>query len=81
KSVAPRVLIPMHYKHEDLELAPGKPEQLGGIDEWGKGEAGVRHLTTHKQEFSLGTLPKSAEVLIFKHSPLVKAPRMLEPSK
>ncbi len=25
--------------------------------------------------------PKGAEVLIFKHSPLVKAPRILEPPK
>jgi L-ascorbate metabolism protein UlaG (beta-lactamase superfamily) len=70
----PRVLIPMHYRHDDLETSPDKPEQLGGIDEWAKREDGVRYLNSHKQEFSVGTLPRKPEVLIFKHSPLVKAP-------
>jgi L-ascorbate metabolism protein UlaG (beta-lactamase superfamily) len=74
RALAPRVLIPMHYKHEDLELVPGKPEDLGGIDEWARSQAGVRYLPTHQQEFSLHSLPKNSEVLIFKHSPAVKAP-------
>jgi len=37
--LSPRVLIPMHYRHDDLELVLGKPEALGGIDGWAKGEA------------------------------------------
>ena len=72
--LSPAVLIPMHYRHDDLERSPEKPEQLGGIDEWAKGEAGVRYLGSHVQDFSAGTFPRKPEVLIFKHSPLVKAP-------
>jgi L-ascorbate metabolism protein UlaG (beta-lactamase superfamily) len=81
KSIAPRIVIPMHYKHEDLERMPGKPEDLGGIDEWARSEAGVRYLPTHQQEFSLETLPPKSEVLIFKHSPAVNAPGTMERNK
>jgi L-ascorbate metabolism protein UlaG (beta-lactamase superfamily) len=81
KSLSPAVLIPMHYRHDDLELDPAKPEKLGGIEKWAKGEANVRYLATHKQQFTVATLPKKAEVLIFKHSPLVKPPAtIVEPA-
>jgi len=72
--LSPTVLIPMHYRHDDLEPSPDKPEQLGGIDEWAKRESGVNYLASHRQEFSVSTLPKKPAVLIFKHSPLVKQP-------
>ena len=71
----------MHYRHDDLEPSPGKPEQLGGIDEWAKRESGVKYLASHRQEFSPGTLPGKPEVVIFKHSPLVKAPVDAEAEK
>src|SRR5437762_2261489 len=76
--LSPSILIPMHYRHDDLETHPDKPEQLGGIEEWAKGEANVRYLASHKQELSFATLPKKPEVLIFKHSPLVKAPHTIK---
>jgi L-ascorbate metabolism protein UlaG (beta-lactamase superfamily) len=72
--LSPPVLIPMHYRHDDLELVPNKPDDLGGIDGWAKAETNVRYLAAHKQNFSIDKLPKKPEVLIFKHSPLVKAP-------
>ncbi len=72
--LSPPILIPMHYRHDDLETSPDKPEQLGGIAEWAKGEANVLYLASHKQELSFATLPKKSEVVIFKHSPLVKPP-------
>jgi Beta-lactamase superfamily domain len=74
KKLSPAVLIPMHYRHDDLELVRDKPEQLGSIDGWAKAEANVRYLGTHKQAFSIATLPKKPEVLIFNHSPLVTPP-------
>jgi hypothetical protein len=64
----------MHYRHDDLETNPEKPEQLGGIEEWAKQQASVKYIGSSKQEFSAGTLPTNPEVLIFNHSPLVKAP-------
>ncbi len=72
--LSPRVLIPMHYRHDDLETSPDKPEQLGGIDGWAKPETDVLYLGSHIQEFSFNKLPRKPEVLIFKHSPLVKPP-------
>jgi L-ascorbate metabolism protein UlaG (beta-lactamase superfamily) len=72
--LSPAVLIPMHYRHNDLETSPDKPELLGGIEEWAKRESGVRYLPSNREEFSVGTLPREPEVVVFKHSPLVKAP-------
>ncbi|HEU0011841.1 MAG TPA: MBL fold metallo-hydrolase [Verrucomicrobiae bacterium] len=74
KRVSPSVLVPMHYRHDDLEPVAGSPEALGGIEGWAKGETNVRYLETHTHDFSADTLPKKPEVLIFKHSPLVRAP-------
>src|SRR2546425_1024042 len=51
-----------------------KPELLGGIEEWAKGEANVSYRVSHQQTLSFPALPKEPEVVIFKHSPLVKAP-------
>jgi L-ascorbate metabolism protein UlaG (beta-lactamase superfamily) len=75
RRLSPAVLIPMHYRHDDLEPVAGSPEALGGIEGWAKGESNVRYLDTHTHDFSADTLPKKAEVLIFKHSPLVKPPK------
>jgi L-ascorbate metabolism protein UlaG (beta-lactamase superfamily) len=70
--LSPAVLIPMHHRHDDLETSPGKPEQLGGIDEWAKQKADVKYLDSNKQEFSAGALPKKPEVISFNQSPLVR---------
>src|SRR5919109_2542973 len=34
--LTPPILIPMHYRHDDLESSPDRPEQLGGIEDWAK---------------------------------------------
>jgi len=72
--LSPPILIPMHYRHADLETNPDKPEQLGGIEDWAKGEANVRYLASSQQTLSFATLPRKPEVLVFKHSPLVRPP-------
>jgi L-ascorbate metabolism protein UlaG (beta-lactamase superfamily) len=72
--LSPRILIPMHYRHADLETSPNKPELLGGIEEWAKAEATVHYLASHRRTLSFSDLPKEPEVVIFKHSPLVTAP-------
>jgi L-ascorbate metabolism protein UlaG (beta-lactamase superfamily) len=79
--LSPKVLIPMHYRHDDLELDPKKPELLGGIDNWARWQANVRHLSSNTLKLSFGTLPRQSEVLIFKHSPLVRAPSKREEPK
>ena len=72
RQLPPAVLVPMHYRHDDLEPVVGKPEDLGGIEEWAKGEANVRYLGTHTNDFFAHAIPSKPEVMIFKHSPLVK---------
>jgi L-ascorbate metabolism protein UlaG (beta-lactamase superfamily) len=69
-----RILIPMHYRHADLETNPNKPDLLGGIEEWAKGETTARYLPSNQLKLSFLELPKEPEVVIFKHSPLVTAP-------
>jgi L-ascorbate metabolism protein UlaG (beta-lactamase superfamily) len=73
RRLSPAVLIPMHYRHDDLEPVAGSPEALGGIEGWANGVSNVRYLDTHTHDFAADTFPKKAEVLIFKHSPLVKS--------
>src|SRR5437870_12315135 len=46
--LSPPILIPMHYRHADLETSPNKPELLGGIEEWAKGETTARYLASHQ---------------------------------
>ncbi len=72
RELSPSVLIPMHYRHDDLESVPGSPEALGGIEGWAKGKVNVRYLDTYTNRFSVDTLPRKPEVIIFKHSPLVR---------
>ena len=70
--LSPAVLIPMHYRHDDLEPVPESPEALGGIEGCAKREANVRYLDTHTNDFFANTISRKPEVIIFKHSPLVK---------
>lgn len=81
RQLSPRILIPMHYRHADLEMNPDKPEQLGGIEDWAKGEVNVRYLASNQQTCSFPDLPAKPEVIIFKHSPLVAAPSKASVSK
>ena len=37
RQLSPRVLVPMHYRHDDLETKSDRPEQLGGIEDWARG--------------------------------------------
>ena len=71
----------MHYRHDDLELDPKKPELLGSIDEWAKRESNVWYLDSNKQDLSFSTLPRKPEVIILKHSPLVKVPSRIQEPK
>jgi L-ascorbate metabolism protein UlaG (beta-lactamase superfamily) len=73
--LAPTVLIPMHYRHPDLETDPDSPDDLGEIDGWLKEQTDVRRLKTHTWQVGRDKLPDSPQVLVFQHSPRVTAPR------
>lgn len=73
KALHPRVVIPMHYRLPDLESA-GSPEGLGEIGPWLATQKNVVQLKTSMAKFSVASLPRSETVMVFPHSPLVKAP-------
>jgi L-ascorbate metabolism protein UlaG (beta-lactamase superfamily) len=79
--LSPNILIPMHYRHSDLEADPKKPELLGGIDEWTKKQTGVRFAASNQLVLSQGELPRTPEAVILKHSPLVRPPTAAGPGK
>lgn len=70
--INPKVIIPMHYKIEELESSPGKPQDLGPIDPYLVGKSNVRQLSSNKQMFSLSALTEAQQIVVFKHSPLIK---------
>ncbi len=58
--LAPKVIIPMHYKHDRC----GFPAL--GVDEFIKGKEGVSRLDTSEVEFKQGELPASAQIIVLK---------------
>lgn len=70
----PRLLVPMHYRHDDLEPDPDKPGGLGNIDDWAAGRARVRRVDSDHATIALDDLPEERGVLIFEHSPAVVPP-------
>ncbi len=72
--LTPQVLIPMHYRHPDLEPEPDSPDDLGEIDGWLKGQDNVRRLDTHIWRVAPSDLPDKPEIVVFAHSPKVKPP-------
>lgn len=73
--LSPRILVPMHYRHPDLEPVPGEPDDLGDIDGWLEGREHVRRLRTHEARFTPGELPAEREIVVFEHWPEVEARR------
>ena len=74
RHLEPDIVIPMHYRHPDLETDPDSPSDLGNINGWLKTQRGVRQLTTHRFKISSEELPMDAEVMVFKHSVPVQSP-------
>jgi L-ascorbate metabolism protein UlaG (beta-lactamase superfamily) len=74
EKLTPQVLIPMHYRHPDLETEADSPDDLGEIDGWLKGRDNVRRLDTHVWRVAPSDLPDKPEIVVFAHSPKVKPP-------
>jgi len=71
----PRLLLPMHYRHDDLELDPDKPGDLGNIDDWAADQERVRRVDSDRATITVGDLPQEPGILIFEHSPAVVPPQ------
>ena len=75
QKLAPAVLIPMHYRHPDLEVEADSPYDLGEIDGWLEGQDNVRRLGAHSWQVGRSDLSGAPQVVVFKHSPAVTPPR------
>jgi L-ascorbate metabolism protein UlaG (beta-lactamase superfamily) len=69
----PRVLVPMHYRHPDLEDSDDSPRGLGPIDPWLADRKGVLRLESHYAVFTTGSLRSGERIVVFQHSPKVRA--------
>lgn len=74
-SVAPRFVVPMHYRIAALEASPTGPSDLGEIDPWLEGKRDILRLSEHTHTFSAADLP-DVDVIVFPHSPRI--PTLLE---
>ncbi len=72
KRINPKVVIPMHYKIAALEPTPGKPKNLGTIDEYISSRDNVTILNNNVLEVDQYSLPKDLRYYVFPHSPKVK---------
>ncbi len=73
RAIKPRVLIPMHYRHPNLEPGDG-PKDLGPIDPWLAKQTGVERLEGHTALFSAESLPDKQRIVVFRHAPFVRRP-------
>lgn len=74
-SVAPRFVVPMHYRIAALEASPTSPSDLGEIDPWLDGKSGVLRLSEHAETFSSSDLPANTRFIVFPHSPRLSVPQ------
>ena len=73
-TVEPKIIIPMHYKIAALEKTEGVPKNLGTIDNYISTKENVLQLDGNNFILSKSKMPKSAQHIVFQHSPLIKVP-------
>ena len=69
----PRLLIPMHYRHADLENSEDRPHGLGPIDPWLADRKDVTRLRGNYALFTAGSLRSGEGIVVFQHSPKARA--------
>ncbi|MEO1080978.1 MAG: MBL fold metallo-hydrolase [Pseudomonadota bacterium] len=75
RRLQPLVVVPMHYRHDDLETDPDRPNDLGPIDGWFERQPDGRKLGTHTVSLSRSALAELPGVWVLDHSPLVTRPQ------
>ncbi len=71
----PKILIPMHYRHPDLEPSEETPKNLGGIDGWAATRKEVVRVEDHRLDLEADMLAhEGTAIYVMLHSPLVEAP-------
>ena len=69
-ALKPSVVIPMHYRHPELEKS-GQPKSLGDLEPCLKDEENVRRIEGNRVRFSRESLPKGQQVVVLRVSPLL----------
>jgi L-ascorbate metabolism protein UlaG (beta-lactamase superfamily) len=72
--IGPRVVIPMHYRHDDLEVDPESPSDLAPVDDWLSSQIGVERLPAHVRTVRFDVLPELPQVWVFPHYPALAPP-------
>ena len=72
RAVRPRVVIPMHYRHPDLENSEESPQGLGPIDPWLAGKKSVTRLAGNYAVFTRHALTANERIVVFQHSSKVR---------
>jgi len=67
----PRVLVPMHYRLDELEPEADRPAGLGGIEPWLAGRTGVVRVGSNQRPLSADSLPASSEIWVFEPDPAI----------
>jgi L-ascorbate metabolism protein UlaG (beta-lactamase superfamily) len=73
RTIRPRVLIPMHYRHPDLESSEDSPQGLGPIDPWLAGQKHVSRLDSNYAFFTTDPLTSGERIVVLQHSSKVRA--------
>lgn len=71
-SLEPRIVVPMHYRMQGLEVKTEQRLDLGNIDPWLEGRSNVRRLDGNFKLLRPKDLPGTMETWIFPYSPKVR---------
>ncbi len=62
EQLKPRIILPMHYKTEKIDLP------IGGVDDFLKGKSNVKRVDGSEIEVKAGKLPASAQIMVLKYA-------------
>jgi L-ascorbate metabolism protein UlaG (beta-lactamase superfamily) len=72
--LSPKVMIPMHYRHDDIEIDPESPSDLASIDDWLSRQIDFGRLPENHITITADDLPPAPRIWVFPHSPGVVTP-------
>jgi len=71
-AIAPRIVMPMHYRIAALETEADSPSDLGEIEPWLEGRSNVVRRAGNLVSLSPDTLPAAPTVVVLRHSAAVQ---------
>jgi len=74
EALAPRVVIPMHYRIPALETSRDSPSDLGDLDPWLEAHGPAVRVGANSTRLTPGNLPDYRTVMVLDHSPDVPVP-------